>query len=141
MNDFVDLEARERIAELERKHQELSSAFWGDEVRRDNGLRSEVAGLKTWRQEFEKRFTEAMAWAKHLWEVDRENECHGLKALAEYEAGQNACEDQSEDEEVQVTVARINARVTFWAAAVPTLIGLAGQIFLAVLISKLQKGG
>ena len=141
MAEIMDSETRSRIYSLERDFRELASAFWGDNVRRDNGLRSEVRELQQWSKDFDKRFTESMNWAKHIWEVDRENECFGLKALAKYESENSACEDEEDKEEVDMQIAKMNAHTLFWSAAIPSALTVVGQIILAILISKLQKGG
>ena len=140
MNEGIDHGARERIKDLEVLTREIGSALWGDDVRRDNGLRSEVReyGRKIAELEEFKRTTET-TW-QHYIDFERANTCVGLAALAKAEEGIDSAEYETDEEDTEVQIAEINAKAmleaaqrnykaTLWGQVLTT----AGLIFVAVL--------
>lgn len=120
--EAIDHEARDRIKNLEVSTREIGSALWGDDVRRDNGLRSEVReyGRKIAEMEEFMRTTEA-TW-QHYIDFERANTCVGLAALAKAEEGISSADDDDEEEETEVTVAKINMKAYVLAAMIPSTI-------------------
>ncbi len=86
--EAIDHEARDRIKNLEVSTREIGSALWGDDVRRDNGLRSDVRRLEERCGENEVNIRTVNDNIRHYIDVEREETCHGLAALAAYESCQ-----------------------------------------------------
>ena len=136
---MIDIEARERIAKLWTFVREVASALWGDDERRDNGIRSMVKDQEARLLAMESDQRTLRGDLQHYLDKGREETCLGLKALADHEA---ACEDlylEGEKEETEVAVAHINAEAgtkaaqwQFLTGTVVQLLILAGIVFLAL---------
>ena len=72
---------RRDIGKLWGAHRGLASAVWGDDVRRDNGLRSDVRVLQDSHTELKGKVTEAIEWGHRVWEVERPESCLGIPAV------------------------------------------------------------
>lgn len=85
----VDLKIEEhgsQIAKLWTFVRELATAFWGDDVTRSNGLRSDVHALEERVIATETRLQDAIDWGKDVWHVQRPKECIGLAAVEDLRA-------------------------------------------------------
>lgn len=74
-----------QIAKLWTTHRELATVVWGDNITRDNGLRSRVDSLEASRQESARDRSEMRESLRHYLDVERRDTCHGILALAEHE--------------------------------------------------------
>jgi hypothetical protein len=116
---------------------ELASAFWGDDVRRDNGLRSQVGTLKQVTAELEDGLATIESRLQHYLDSEREETCHGL---AEFRC-RDAEEAADAEEEVPVKTARIQADAATRVQII-TLVGVMfmGLIQLAGVILSITQG-
>ena len=120
MDDAVAQRLREnetQIAKVWTFIRELATAFWGDNVTRDNGLRSDVRKLQQVTAEIEEDQNELRREIQHYMDVKRKETCEGLKELARMEANK-ATEAEGE---VEVKVAQINSKPQTIAAVASTL--------------------
>ena len=134
--EAIDHEARDRIKNLEVSTREIGSALWGDDVRRDNGLRSDVRRLEERCGENEVNIRTVNENIRHYIDVEREASCHGLAALARYEADQSG--DEKEDREV--AIAQMNTKAVILAASIPAGMSLLGSVLTMLLMYKLKEG-
>lgn len=128
MDDAVAQRLREnetQIAKVWTFIRELATAFWGDNVTRDNGLRSDVRKLQQVTAEIEEGQDELRREIQHYMDVKRKETCEGLKELARMEANK-ATEAEGE---VEVKVAQINSKPQTIAAVASTL----GPIVMLVI--------
>lgn len=123
---------RDQIAKLWTSHRELASAVWGDDVKRDNGLRSEVRALR-------EELDAGLAWAHDIWNVKRREECLGVEALERHIAEHEA----KSGEEVQMSVAEISAEAAKAVAEISAKAAIRTQwwVVAGVIISALITVG
>lgn len=143
MTDVEELRQRllfveSQIAKLWTSLREATSVIWGDNVKRDNGLRSVVNTLKQVTAELEDDQNKLRTELRHYLDAEREASCYGLAALTEMQA----CQEAEEREEVPVKVAQIQGES---ASRVQVLI-LVGVIFTGFMqavigIAALIMGG
>jgi hypothetical protein len=127
-----DTEIRTRVYDTEKNLAklwtfvyELASVVWGDNTRRDNGIRSRVIALEARAKEAEDDRDSLRRELRHYLDVSREETCHGLKALAEREqSAENAVK-----EEIPVKIETIKAN----SAQKTQIIILVGVIVSALL--------
>lgn len=135
MAEVIDHEARDRIAQLEVLAREQGSALWGDNTRRDNGLRSDVRKIEDKVGELEVAHRTIVETWRHYRDVERAQTCEGLKALAAYK--QTGAEEG--EEESEVTVAKIQMKGYVLAAMIPSTIS--AIVAIVTLYITLTKGG
>ena len=128
MSDLVDIEARRDIAKLWTSLRELSSVVWGDNVTRDNGLRSEVREQEERLKAVELVVRNLIQDLKHYKDREREETCIGLKALKEHKEE----EISLYEEDNEVTKAKINLWGVVLAASIPSLISAAVTILVVL---------
>lgn len=128
MADVVDIWAREQIGKLWGSLRDATGVLWGDNVSRDNGLRSSVRALEVGHAQTEKRINEMDDRIRHYIDVERENTCHGIAALEEHKA------DHAREikEEVAVKVAKIEAGSKSWVQFLQ-LAGILATALIALL--------
>lgn len=85
---------------------ELASVVWGDNVRRDNGLRSRVIVLESFRSEAEDESAKLSEKLRHYIDAERRETCFGLAELER----RDSAEENEEVEETDVKVATIQAQ-------------------------------
>lgn len=130
--ETVDLEARERIAKIWTSLRELATVLWGDDKTRDNGLRSRVDALEAFRLESEIDRSYLHKKLQHYLDVERQETCHGIKALEAHETKLL----KKAGEETDVRIAKIQASAQMKTAGWQTyaiLIGVFAQIALAIV--------
>lgn len=111
-------ETERRLSDLEALTREQGSALWGDNVRRDNGVRSKVQAHDAAISSLQEQMLTIKSEWRHYIDVGRKESCEGLKALAQFEAKA----DDDEEEETEVTVAKINMKAYVLAAMIPSTI-------------------
>jgi DNA-binding winged helix-turn-helix (wHTH) protein len=121
-------DTRDQVAKLWTSHRELASAVWGDDVKRDNGLRSEVRAIR-------EELDEGLKWAHEIWNVRRRNECLGIEALERHLVDHDA----KSGEDVQMTVAEISAEAARTVAEISARANLRTQrwVVAGIIISAL----
>lgn len=145
MTDIEEIRQRllfteSQIAKLWTALREATSVIWGDDVKRDNGLRSVVNTLKQVSAELEDELGNIRGELRHYLDAEREASCYGLAALGEMQARQ----EQEEREEVPVKVATIQAAAsgkTQTLILIGVLITGALNLVGIVLSIILQGGG
>jgi hypothetical protein len=131
-------ENEQQLAKLWTAHRELSTVVWGDDKMRDNGLRSRIKDLEANQDEAAVRMDAiedgieiAKAKFYHYIEVERHNDCLGIKALEKYKE----CQEEQDREETDVKVATIKAEAekhgTAWQSWV-TMLGILASIVIAL---------
>lgn len=108
----VDLWAREQVGKLWSDLRALATDWWGPD--KNNGRRSEMRAIADKLGELEISQRTLVGDLRHYLDTEREATCHGLKALAAYEASDRT----TIDEEASVEVARIQAEANVKAAEV-----------------------
>jgi hypothetical protein len=144
MPECADLEARKDIAQLWTAHRELGSVLWGDDGRRDNGIRSKVRAQEEKLGELEIAQRSLHEQLRHYFDREREETCLGLRALAEHE--QIHEEEGKEDTEVKVAEVTAGGAVQAARAAARgqvarewVVIGGIGLLFFKDVVLELIK--
>lgn len=125
MAECIDPEARaglldlhKEISKTQRFVGEVASVLWGDHERRDNGLRSKVNQHEARLDDSEEAQRELHGKLRHYLDVERQETCHGLKALS-------VANKQSEELR--------KARLTFIASLVVGVLSLASAVAVAMI--------
>ena len=116
MSEAVDIEARKDIAKLYTALRELSTAVWGDDVTRDNGIRSEVREHRQRLDAVELVTRNLITDLRHYLDKERAETCIGLAAIKKHEEETIALYEESQEEETEVKVAQIQAGAQVGAA-------------------------
>ena len=125
MSEAVD----PNLAKLWTAHRELASVIWGDDVTRDNGLRSEVREHRERLDAVELVTRNLITDLKHYLDKEREETCIG-KALIEEHLEEHK---QEVKEDTEVKTAGINAKAIILAAAIPPVISSLVTILVVLL--------
>ena len=127
MSEAVD----PNLAKLWTAHRELASVIWGDDVTRDNGLRSEVREHRERLDAVELVTRNLITDLKHYLDKEREETCIGKTLIEEHLKDHKI--EAKEDEDVKTAV--MTAKTTLSAAIIPALInGIV--VVAAVLLTK-----
>lgn len=135
--EAIDHEARDRIAQLEVLTREQGSALWGDNVRRDNGLRSDVRKLEEKQSETDSAIHTVVEKWRHYIDIERADSCPFRGFLT-------SADDDSNEEETEVKVAEINAQAMLEVAQKNYHAAIRGQVLTVVgllLVAALQIFG
>jgi len=146
MPEVIDNEARDRIAKLYTQLRELQTLVYGDPVRRDGGIRQDVAELRTDVTRLSAGLASLEARFQHYLDVDRKDTCEGLRALAAHEADSAEClyEEQQEEEDMQIAKGQNQttlrkARLELLGVIGAALLVLAGQVITTQQTLATQK--
>lgn len=152
MAECIDPVARDQILDLHREVSktqrfvgEVAAVVWGDHERRDNGLRSKVNKHGERLDGVEEDQRELRGELRHYFDAQREETCHGLKALAERDAACKEEEEAEAKEDTAVKVAQIGAgaekQKAAWSQIATIVVAglvLAGQVITGQQNSALQ---
>jgi hypothetical protein len=72
------------IFELRTTVREIGSALWGDDVRRDNGIRAIVKDIEERVEKIEGTLTYREQYMRHYMDIDRRKTCHGIIELEKH---------------------------------------------------------
>ena len=127
MSEAVD----PNLAKLWTAHRELASVIWGDDVTRDNGLRSEVREHRERLDAVELVTRNLITDLKHYLDKEREETCIGKKLVVAHEAKHK----EGEEEEVAMTKTKMTLKATLQAAIIPATI----QAFVTIAMILFAK--
>ena len=139
-------EVQEKIAKLWTTLRELQAVLWGDNVRRDDGLKKVILGLEARVGTLESVLRDLQAEIAHYLDAGREDTCLGLAALAKHEAAEGQLYEETREEDKDMKIATMNngveAKKAKWqlvAAVVTAAFLFAGQVITASQASATQR--
>lgn len=115
-------------AKLWTAHRELAVVVWGDDVTRDNGIRSVVKKHEERITVLEEDQRELRGELRHYLDKERPETCYGLAALEEHKKE----EISLYEEDNEVTKAKINLWGVVLAASIPSLVSAAVTILVVL---------
>ncbi len=118
----------EQIAKLWTSHRELATVVWGDNERRDNGLRSKMRAMDPRISDIEDAIDELNATRRHYLDAERKATCLGIEALAQHMEEHKVMNREATD----IRVAKINLLGQTWIQVVQ-LIGIIAAILIPIL--------
>ena len=153
MDDTTERELRNSIETLRRDVakvwttlRELQSVLWGDNIRRDDGLKKDLVALEARVGTLESVLRDLEARITHYIDAGRAETCLGLKALAEHEQAEGQLYEEGQEEDTNVKIAAMNNGVeekkVKWqlvAAVVTAAFLFAGQVITASQASATQR--
>ena len=153
MDDTTERELRASIADLQEKIaklwttlREVQAVLWGDNVRRDDGLKKVILSLDARVGTLESVLRDLEARITHYLDAGREETCLGLAALAKHEAAEGELYTESIKEDNDMKIATMNngveAKKAKWqlvAAVVTAAFLFAGQVITASQASATQR--
>ena len=153
MDDITERELRASITDLQDKIaklwttiREVQAVLWGDNVRRDDGLKKVILALEVRMGALEGVLRDLQAEIRHYIDSEREKTCFGLKELAKHEQEEGQLYEEGREEDRDVKIATINKGVEekkvkwqFVAAVVTAAFILAGQVITTSQASATQR--
>ena len=153
MDDTTERELRASITDLQEKIaklwttlREVQAVLWGDNVRRDDGLKKVILSLEARVGTLESVLRDLEARITHYLDAEREETCLGLAALAKHEAAEGELYTESIEEDKDMKIATMNngveAKKAKWqlvAAVVTAAFLFAGQVITASQASATQR--
>lgn len=137
---------RKDIAKLWTELREVQAVLWGDNVRRDDGLKKVLLSLEARLGTLESVVRDLQDRMRHYIDAERAETCLGLAALAKHEAADGELYAESIEEDKDVKIATINKGVEekkvkwqFVAAVVTAAFILAGQVITTSQASATQR--
>ena len=153
MDDITERELRASIETLRRDVakvwttlRELQSVLWGDNVRRDDGLKKDLVALEARVGTLESVLRDLQAKLAHYLDAERAETCLGLAALAKHEAAEGELYTEDREEDTDMKIAAMNngtekkkAQWQLVAAIVTAAFLFAGQVITASQASATQR--